>query len=397
MTVLSIAPKAPSAESPSLERVLHVSPTSFKFFFALGLLVLLEVALFFLSATDFVMTRAGLIRHGTEADKAFYLAITIAIFMFLMWTGILNLGPLHRLKGFLAMIPVMLLLIVASYGGAGQWIMIELAGVDATRQASNALKREVAAYLAPAEKPGQILDALHRELARVRESFQEAGTLERSGGFTGRAGSGPAVARLGNVASTVKGAEDYVADLNRRWRELTGAVDEKMRDLTQRVEKGGVVSAGEVESTLQEVIRNMSAFPFASVRPQVEAVISSAQQAAGSPASSTLPPGTNPDAYRQLYSDLSQQVATLKQTVGGLLDQIEAFKLGPQPRLEVQSIRSVVYANPWTYVMDIVHSIVLVSAPLLYACGPAQIIHAILMPAAVPRRRDEPEAAEQAA
>jgi hypothetical protein len=82
--------------------------------------------------------------------------------------------------------------------------------------------------------------------------------------------------------------------------------------------------------------------------------------------------------YAAYYRQVSEAVSGLSQVADGLLNQIETFNLGPAPRLEVKSVRSTVFQNPSAYVMDIAHSIALIAAPFLYACGVAQVIQGIL-------------------
>lgn len=224
-----------------------------------------------------------------------------------------------------------------------------------------------------------MLTSVADQLKAARERFAAYSDSERKGSFTGRPGEGAAVQRLNSVAASIGVAERSVTDLKKRWEELSQRSSEQMDDLSQRVEKGGVATAMEVESTLQNLIRDLRAFPFVSLRPGVESALEAAKTAA---ATSAIPAGVDlntQENYRRTYKDLSDQVAAAEKTSKGLLDQIEAFKLGVPPILRVKDVRATVYENSNRYLMYIAHSIALVIAPFVYALGPAQIIHSIFL------------------
>jgi hypothetical protein len=374
-----------------LIRIKQLKPYDSQAALAVICVVLLEIALLILSLTDFTMTHAGLIRHGTNSYYATLLAAAIVFFMFLMWTVILNLAPIENLRGFAKLLPVMILILCISYAGAGQWILIELAGVEATREASTALKREVEAYLAPAEEPGRILDSLLSNLTITRTQFVDASNAEKAGKITGRPGVGPAVERFSGGTKSIELAEKFVRDMSEKWHEDTNEARKKMKDISARIEHGGVISPGEVERELGDVLNKLTYFPFSSVRPQVAPVIGSTQQASSVPGTIPTNDPIIADNYRKMYKDVSERVSSLSETAASLLDQIEAFHLPPRPRLQVKPVRETVWANPSAYTMDIAHSIALIAAPFIYACGIAQVIMMILArPSAKPHDSIEP-------
>jgi hypothetical protein len=245
--------------------IMGISPVVF----VIGVVIFLEFALFYLAYTDYTMTNAGLIYDGVDKIFSQRLALAGVCFMFLIWTVVLNLGELHTLNGFLKLLPVMILIIIISYATAGQWILVKLASVEAIRQSSADLKREVDAYLAPVKRPAELLTSLADQLKSARERFANFRDNEIKGAYTKLPGAGPAVERLNSVATAIGVAQQSVTDLKKRWEDLDRRSNEQRNDLSQRVERGGVATAMEVESTLQNIIRDLRAFPFSALRPGV--------------------------------------------------------------------------------------------------------------------------------
>lgn len=352
-------------------------------YLAIILFIFLEIALLLLSATDFSMTRAGLIRHGTDDSKATYLALAIVIFMFLIWSVILNLAPLHKAGNFLLFTPVMIMIMVVSYGGAGQWILIELAGVDASRQAARELTRDIKAYLRPSETPAQILSAMALSLEQIKNEFKVYTQKELEGTYSGFKNPGPATERLGSVTAMIESAEDVIRSQRSQWIALTEQASKELNILEKLIDTAGsghAINTGEVERTLNNVVTQLSTFPFSAVRPTVVGALTSALQTAQTPPALPAGSASKPDVqerYNTFYKELARRVAVVDEMTKGLLDQIDQFKIGEPPRISMKSTREIVFQNPSAYAMDIAHSIALIIAPFIYACGPAQIIHRI--------------------
>lgn len=349
----------------------------------------LEVCLVLVASTDFTFTRSGLIVHGIEPTKATALAAVVGVAMVVFWTIVYHLMTLHNWRRWVLGLPLILALGFGSWFGGGQWILIDLAGVAAQKEAAGDLRRSVDAYLAPADRPGQTLATIESQISGVKRRFQAFLEAERKGAYSGMAGEGPATRATERLIGALEQGEQGMKTLQARWQDTLTRNREALLGLALRAEAQALPRA-EVETTLQRVVADLGAFPFGDARTVAGSALNGAGEVVG-----MLP---TKGKYAEVRTELTALVNTAVDQITALLASLNESHLGPQPQMKVQSVREVVYANPKDYLPDIAHALFLVLAPLIGALGPSQAILGALAAhsRAVRRRREREEAARDA-